>query len=254
MNVSLNTKTGAILERASTGTTVVSVQDAGDYWRLRVTVDNNTTGNVTLEVFLFPAAGITLGTIIATATGSIIAWGAVLENSGFPTSYIKTTTAAVTRSRDIATITDVTWLNQSEGTFLIEATISALFGVGNYLIQIDDGGSSDRIFMVGDTDDKLKLNTTSSGGDNASSAVATLLVAGASFKSVGAYAKDDVIAVKDGELATPDTSADLPTGDTLTIARIGDGHAGDRTWNGHIARLVYLNQRLPDEFLQALTA
>jgi len=254
VNVSLNTKTGAILERASTGTTVVSVQDAGDYWRLRVTVYNNTTGNVTLEVELFPAAGITLGTITATATGSIIVWGLALENAAFPTSYIKTTTAAVTRARDVATMSDVSWLNQSEGTILVEATQLALVGPANYLIQIDDGGSFDRVFLLVDTNDKVTFNTNNSGGNNASSAVDTIVVAGTSFKAIGAYAQDDVIAGKDGVLdATPDTTVDLPTADVLTTVRIGDSHAGDRTLNGHIAEIRYWDIRKSNKFLQEIT-
>ncbi|KKL97157.1 hypothetical protein LCGC14_1837270 [marine sediment metagenome] len=255
VNVSLNTSTGAILERSSTGQTVVSVQDAGDYWRLRVTVDNNTTGNVTLEVFLFPAAGITLGTIVASATGSIIAWGLALENAASPSSYISTTTTAVTRAIDAATMSDVAWLNQSEGTILIEASLPALAGPANYLIQIDDGGSFDRLFLLGDTDDKLKFNTTNSGGNNASSAAADSLVVGTPFKAIGAYAQDDVVVGKDGVLdSTPDTSVDLPTADTLTTVRFGDSHAGDRTWNGYIARITYWNRRLGDVRLQDKSA
>ena len=250
VNVSLNTSTGAILERASTGTTVVSVQDAGDYWRLRVTVDNNSTGNVTLEVFLFPAAGNTLGTISATATGSIIAWGAQLENAAFPLSYISTTTAAVTRSLDVAGTTDVTWFNQSEGTILVEVTHLALVGTADYLIQIDDGGSSDRIFLITDTNDKTTLNTTNSSGDNGSSVVDVVVVAGTSFKAIGAFAQDDVVAGKDGVLdATPDTTADFPTADALTTVRIGDSHAGDRTVNGTIAKIRYWHVHKEDNFL-----
>ena len=254
VNVSLNTKTGAILERASTGTTVVSVQDVGNYWRLRATVNNNTTGNVTLEVFLFPAVGTTLGGLLASTTGSIIVWGLALENAVAPLSYIKTTTVAVTRFLDVATMSDVTWLNQSEGTILVKAIQAALFGAADYLIQIDDGGSSDRLFLVGDTDDKLKFNTTNSGGNDASSVVADVIVAGMPFKAIGAYAQNYVIAGKNGVLdATPDTSVDLPTADVLTTVRIGDSHAGDRTWNGHITHIVSYKQRLPPAILQRLT-
>ncbi|KKN58446.1 hypothetical protein LCGC14_0551780, partial [marine sediment metagenome] len=215
-----------------------------------VTVDNNTTGNVTLEVFLFPAAGNTLGTISATATGSIIAWGAQLENAAFPLSYISTTTAAVTRSLDVAGTTDVTWFNQSEGTILVEVTHLALVGTADYLIQIDDGGSSDRIFLITDTNDKTTLNTTNSSGDNGSSVVDVVVVAGTSFKAIGAFAQDDVVAGKDGVLdATPDTTADFPTADALTTVRIGDSHAGDRTVNGTIAKIRYWHVHKEDNFL-----
>ena len=126
-------------------------------------------------------------------------------------------------------------------------------GPANYLIQIDDGGSFDRVFLISDTDDKLKFNTTNSGGNNASSAVAAVVVAGTSYKAIGAFAQDDVIAGKDGVLdATPDTSVDFPTADVLTTVRIGDSHAGDRTLNGTIARIRVWPTRRPDADLVSL--
>ncbi len=55
--------------------------------------------------------------------GSIHVWGAQLEAGSFPTSYIPTTTAAATRSADVASITGSnfsSWYRQDEGTMLAE--------------------------------------------------------------------------------------------------------------------------------------
>ena len=58
-------------------------------------------------------------------TSGIYLWGAQLEEGAFPSSYIPTTTAAATRSADVASITGTAfsgWYRQDEGTFYGEAT------------------------------------------------------------------------------------------------------------------------------------
>lgn len=55
-------------------------------------------------------------------TSGIFIWGAQLEAGSFPTSYIPTTTATVTRAADVASITGAnfsSWYNQAGGTVLI---------------------------------------------------------------------------------------------------------------------------------------
>ena len=248
VNVSLNTKTGAILERASTGTTVVSVQDAGDYWRLRVTVDNNTSGNVTLEVFLFPAAGITLGTIVATATGSIIAWGAVLENSGFPTSYIKTTTAAVTRSADMLTIalSDVPGFSTTEGTIFVEAIAPNAANTFDTVVELSDGTAEERIQIARNgTDPRAFLWD---GNVQLAFLDAGTWANAASAKLALAWKLNDISYVADGGTPATDTAATIPTLTTLEIG--GNSIASTSFLNGTVGRLVYRNVRQPNEYLQ----
>jgi hypothetical protein len=56
-------------------------------------------------------------------TSGIYIWGAQLEEGSFPTSYIPTTTAAVTRNADVASITGSAfsgWYRQDEGTLFAE--------------------------------------------------------------------------------------------------------------------------------------
>jgi hypothetical protein len=58
--------------------------------------------------------------------GNLYLWGAQLEAGAFPTSYIPTTTATVTRSADVASISGSnfsSWYRQDEGTFFASANI-----------------------------------------------------------------------------------------------------------------------------------
>lgn len=85
----------------ATGT--VKVSSAGsDYWRVSLTVTNNSTGNTTVGGYYYPAMS-TNGTIEnVAAQGTKTVGGLQLEQKPWATSYIKTTTAAVTRNVDIA--------------------------------------------------------------------------------------------------------------------------------------------------------
>jgi hypothetical protein len=60
----------------------------------------------------------TAGTLTCTVTGSVA--NAQIEAGAFATSYIPTTSAAVTRAQDVATMPTGTWFNASAGSLLAE--------------------------------------------------------------------------------------------------------------------------------------
>ena len=80
------------------------VIDHGDYWRIWLTVLNDTSGNVTLRETVYPAARLTgdIGSAAfdVSATGTAHFWGAQVENADFPSSYIKTVASSVARNAD----------------------------------------------------------------------------------------------------------------------------------------------------------
>jgi hypothetical protein len=64
------------------------------------------------------------GNYICAINGSIFIWGAQLELGSYPTSYIPTTSAAVTRNADVISKTGISSLiGQTEGTVFIELDI-----------------------------------------------------------------------------------------------------------------------------------
>ena len=246
----INTKTGAtFLQGAGT----VTVEDYGLHWRMSCTLDNNSTGNTKLVLVVEAAAGTVFGTVAAGATGEVIVWGAQLEKASFPTSYIKTTTVAVTRAADVATITDMGWFNPDAGTFYVEASFSYTDANGHDLLDVDDGGITDRFRLRWDAPLNVNFSTKHSADTDGASDGAAVIAAGTTFRVAATYADDDVRAAVDGTLSPADTTAAIPLADAMTTLRIGATVAGGQ-WDGHIARVTYWPIRLPDLHLQALTS
>lgn len=78
----INTATGEFAN--FTGTTIPTFSFADDvdpeWWRLRLTLGNNSTGNTTARVHVWPAMAASLGGgFDAPSTGLIVAWGANLR-------------------------------------------------------------------------------------------------------------------------------------------------------------------------------
>lgn len=84
--IRLNTDTGATAGSATGG-----AMDYGVFWRLWCTITNNSTGNVTMNVELYPATDFN-GSLVdnAAATGSAKIWGAMLNNGTTPGPYCRT--------------------------------------------------------------------------------------------------------------------------------------------------------------------
>jgi hypothetical protein len=74
------------------------VIDAGNYWRLWCTVMNNSTGNTTLNIELYPSTSAFGGGLsdTVTATGSAVVWGMQLVVGDAPKAYTPTDATPIT--------------------------------------------------------------------------------------------------------------------------------------------------------------
>jgi len=185
-------------------------------------------------------------------TNSVLWWGFQLEIGTFPTSYIPTTTIAVTRAADVCSTTDVGWLNQSAGALYVEANTIGAFTGG--VISLNDSTSDERIdITVVDADDGW-LDITVGGISEAvwSSSVAMnidVYANGAFVKSAIAYELNNANAAVNGVAGDVDTEVTIPTTDRLYVGVDPFG----RQFSGHITQVKYWNVRKPDGFLQNIT-
>lgn len=124
---------------------VGSIMPAGNGWFRCTIIFTATAGNIFTNI----AAADTNGGIFYTPAGgaAIYIWGAQLEASSFPTSYIPTTTAQVTRAADVASVNTLSpWYNATAGNWQVRAQGNVglpLLTAGTAVITADDAGIKD---------------------------------------------------------------------------------------------------------------
>ncbi len=176
-----------------------------------------------------------------------------LELGAFATSVIPTTTTALTRNADVASMTGTnfsSWYNASEGTFVAETTVAAPRTTDFNVLRVDDGTSSNRA-QVGSGSSATLFNgfLVTSGalqGNN------TVSVSPLGTKKVAfAFTANNSVTVAAGTAGSTDTTVTVPSG----INRLLFGRDDAASYlNGTISRIAYYPTRLPNSTLQALTA
>ena len=226
---------------------------SGEY-RL-ITAYNGTTKVATLNAALTsaPAAGTTY-TIDYTYTIG-------------PTSYIPTTTTALTRSADVSTSSAsvrqadscvvqgsefLNIYNQNEGTLICESSLASVRSVSNYfpspVTLITD--LANRLTLYYDqTSNSLKLSISKNNSFSVDLNSTITPTTNVNNTFAFSYMENLVDFNVDGGTVLSDTSALIPTVSKMTIGAIGSLHY----LNGHISKLVYYPERLNNTILQNLT-
>ena len=225
-----------------------SINSVGNGWyRCTIAV---TSGSSVWDIFL--ATGDNGASYTGNGTSGLYIWGAQLETGTFPTSYIPTTTAAVTRSADVCQITGgdfSSFWNASEGSFVTEADSIGFASTGSdrYIIAFNSGGTANISHAI-------FLPTPGLSFDVYNSTLQARLSytqpnAGDSFKLASCYKANDFAATLNGSAVQTDTSGTVPT-----INNVGIGYypSYGQYANCHIARLRYFNKRLTNNQLEDL--
>ena len=247
------TLTGAGSVSASTAGVSGAITSVGNGWyRCQLTV--LTTG-VGATLLIYPNS-------TSNSIGdSIYLWGAQLEAGAFPTSYIPTTSAAATRSADLASITGsalTSFYNQSEGVMFASGDYAALGANGFPRIVGFTGANTgtDEISLytrvaVGTGDGTIfgsvTVNSVLEGNLDGPLGLPNL---SAGYRSAIAYKANDFGLSSNGLTPTVDTSGTLPTITQLII--MGNVRFQNRL-SGHIRRLAYWPTRLNNNILQQIT-
>jgi len=178
-----------------------------------------------------------------------------LEQGAFATSVIPTTTTALTRAADVASVNTLSpWFNASAGTIYVEASIPFTTANSRGPIRFDDGTDSNRIMIRNGGAASRLDGRVVSGGSNVANleSAATAITANTTFKAALAYAVDDYSMSLNGGTPLTDTSGALPIG--LSRLLIGNAENTTNPAGSLIRRITYYPRRLANAELQAITA
>jgi len=236
------------LVTAGTGNTS-SITAVGNGWyRCVVTAQATSTTSGSPALFL-----VNVNTITYTGDGysGIFIWGAQLEAGAFPTSYIATTSATVTRNADVASMTGTnfsSWFNNAEGTVYAESTLNGS-NTSRELMYINDGTANNNIFLRWSSGALAQASVTVGGVNQVSIAPAGYSTIGVSYKRIFAYKVNDFEQAINGTSVGTDTSGLIPVVSQLNFAATTNINLC-----GTIKKIAYYPLRLTSAQLQALTS
>ena len=249
---------GTVTQQTGLGTGTVkiaTITPAGNGWYRLTVAANGTSTAVYLMVSLgntgTPAAATdSYGRQVYTGTGLYnYVWGAQQEVGSFATSYIPTTTAAVTRSADVASMTGTnfsSWFNASAGTFVFDVDLLGSSGA-QPITEIDDGTTNNRFFLY--TSALSSILRVDTGAVNQIAVTYGTVVAGTPYKSAFAYQVNDIAVSQSGGAIQSVGVATIPA---VTTMRLGVDLSGNGS-SRHFRAITFYNTRQSNAQLQVLS-
>jgi hypothetical protein len=189
---------------------------------------------------------------LSETNATIYIWGFQAEsNSNYSTSYIPTTTAAVTRSAETANGSgDAATFNDSEGVLMAEISALTEDSGLSRRITISDGSTNNRVSIeLDETEGLIKVFFTGNGTLN--QLTKNISDVYTPFKILASYELNSLKLYINGYKITEDTSIVLPNGlDDLSF----DSGTGSSNFYGNTKQLQYFDSALNDSDLEQLTS
>jgi hypothetical protein len=232
-----------------------SVQDYGNGWyRLISPPYTIASGDLNGTLLFLMAEG--NGDLSWPASGALnltaYTWGAQLETGSIATTYIPTTSGAVSRAADVISASGALvsgLIGQTEGTIYAEVDYRNLSTTDQAIIQLFQD-SNNRFGLAGfrsGSDNRFQFYCLVGGSVTVN--INTIRTAGV-YKLAGAYANDDWVFYINGTQIGTDTSSAVPTAATI---QLGSSAAGTSQFNDRIRAAALYTTRLSNDQLAELT-
>jgi len=230
------------------GANDVTVAPVNNGW-YRVNITRTATATTTGRInWLVQNADGATASFAGNGTSGVYIWGAQLEAGAFPTSYIPTTTTALTRAADVASVNTLSpWFNASEGTLFAEGTPINVTTTQPILFRFDDGSNNNTLNAALGTSVQFSSRT---GGSSAASVDLGTPTADTTGKVAGAYKASDFAGAYDGTAADETSGTEIVP--VVTLVRLGASNTA--TANTWLRRITYYPRRLSNAELQAITS
>ena len=213
--------------------------------------------DTSFDLRIYVANSLTSVIVDLDGTSSIFVWGAQLEESPIATSYIPTTTGAVTRVKDDIYLTSASSLiGQTEGTLFVEVDWRLTSGTGQVLLEINDDTTNNRISIYNrNSPIELRMYCISNGVEMTQQGESSTAYTGIQ-KIAFAYKTNDFELYRNGSSISSDTSGSLASLATLTNVNFGNRDAGlgaGGQANMWIRAVALFTSRLTDTQCEDLT-
>jgi hypothetical protein len=251
--VQFDLSNGTIRTQTSNGSG--KIQPMGNGWyRCSVTNTSNATGgNYISNVILYDDTA----NFVFAGDGVKGAWvfGQQVEVGAFPTSYIPTTSVAVTRAADVVSMpTNVSWFNANFGTlhgeFIYTGQLTSSFGHVLDLVGADSNIDSIGLYV------QQTVNTMNgqirNGGTNGYVNGGFIITPGTVVKSAIAYQPTVASSASNGAVVSATAlTTPLPVVTSLWFMQTPVGYQPQPT--GYFRRVTYWNRALSDTEMQQVT-
>jgi hypothetical protein len=250
------TGNGALGNVVGTPTSRTITAVGNGWYRITITATATATAGGNCGIYAASANG-TLSYAGVAGAEALYLYGAQIEAGAFPTSYIPTVASQVTRTADQTSIVApnfAPWYNQSEGTFVVEATTGGDVASAGYSVAALNAASSSIVGFDIATSGDYRFRVTDTSVNSAIIQVVAVMLTNTTYKTAGAYKASDFAATANGGAVVTDTTGTVPSSMVSLAIGSGSSATGALSWNGHIRSIRYYPVRLSNAQLQALTA
>ena len=235
----------------TTAPTSRSVTNVGNGWlRITITGSDNGSGNTQTQLLMFGTP--------TTTNYNYLFWGAQVEqgasgaSAAFPTSCIPTTTTALTRSADVASVNTLSpWYNATAGTLFAQVSLLTVSNdASRFAAALSDGTTANYIGTFRQIDQQPVGQVVTGGAAQAALGAGAIWTTTASRKLALSYATNDFKFCTNGGTVFTDTAGTVPTVTQLQLGTVG----GAVRLNGWLERVTFYPRVLSSAELQAITA
>ena len=245
----------ALVGTGWTGTSVVVTSLANGWYRFAFTVTTAATTTIR-TLFNLTLAGGFVTNYAGDGTSNIQLYGYQLELGAFPTSYIATTTASVTRAAESATMPTSTWFNASASslaaTYMLGQSPNPSATLVRDACALSDGTANNQLVLRGENAgaNSGAFATSIAGAATSSPAMGTVLANGVSRLAAAWNGTSGVGALNGG--AAVSYNVGMPPG--LTTLAFGNDFSGATAFlNGWLRRAQYWPRALSVDELRGAT-
>jgi hypothetical protein len=196
-----------------------SIQSVGNGWyRCIITATPTITGTIRVQWNIITSAtSPRVESYTGDGVSGLYVWGAQVEAGEYPTSYIPTTSASVTRNADVISKTGISDLiGQTEGTIFVDFYNTKIDTISRYIYAISSGNSTDFNFEAFITASNT-LNISSRNNATTQVSVNFGVLSLQKYKIAYSYSENNTKIFVNGTLVFTDTLCSIPETDSIKL-------------------------------------